>query len=82
LGQPRTEIFLQKGLDRPVTEQPVGQISWPVCRCLKSEGGWCGEPKGEAKIGAPILLSFGRFAFTNGVAFIIVLTLSERLIGR
>ena len=31
LGQTRTEIFLQMGLDRKIASQPVGQISRPVC---------------------------------------------------
>src|SRR6266478_5708006 len=39
LGQAGTEIFFKMGLDRPVTKQPVGQISWPVRRSWKSEGG-------------------------------------------
>jgi hypothetical protein len=39
LGQPRTEIFLQKGLDSRTARQPVGQISRPVRRSSKREGG-------------------------------------------
>ncbi len=39
LAQTGTEIFLQIGLDRKTTEQPVGQISQPVRRSSKSEGG-------------------------------------------
>src|SRR5207237_2618991 len=39
LGQTETEIFLQTGLDTRGTEQLVGQISRPVRRGSKSEGG-------------------------------------------
>src|SRR5229473_3860977 len=39
LGQAGTEIFLKMGLDRPVTKQPVGQISRPVRLGSKSEEG-------------------------------------------
>jgi hypothetical protein len=39
LGQAGNEIFLQMGLDSQTTEQPVGQISRPVRRSWKSEGG-------------------------------------------
>jgi hypothetical protein len=39
LGQAGTKIFLKMGLDSRPTEQPVGQISRPVRRSSKSEGG-------------------------------------------
>ena len=39
LGQVRTEIFLQTGLDSRTAEQPVGQISRPVRRSSKGKGG-------------------------------------------
>jgi hypothetical protein len=38
LGKNGTGIFLQRGLDRPTSEQPVGQISRPVRCSSMSEG--------------------------------------------
>jgi hypothetical protein len=42
LGIVKTEIFLRKGLDTKIAEQPVGQISRPVRR--SSKGGRCNLP--------------------------------------
>src|ERR1700716_1382423 len=39
LGQTGMEIFLETGLDRQTSEQPVGQIRRPARRSSNSEGG-------------------------------------------